>query len=254
MKAATTPGPRAAILQQFTLVQLKDIAKEHGIELRATGVFEAGEVLKSKPEIVQKLANASNSLPTRVIEAYARRHGIGVGPSVAEASVPAAASKPAPAAVPPNAVATSPDESPREPPPRITQSTSPITRPPTTIPFDEVLAYVKAYNFMSNYGEEASYQAELAGALRERYGAVVRKEYPVPVVGKRRTIDIDVGGVGIEIKANLRTGVSLRNARAQLEEYLQHYGPNLIFMLIGTHGFNAEKHDIRNLRVTFLDR
>lgn len=257
------------MLREFTMAQLQELAKENGIELVDGGMFGTGKPLKSKDAVVAKIAEAARSVSSEAIERFAKKKGIVIAPAQPPPLFPPPRNLTPPVSSPQTQPTHTLHQIPRAPEPVISSSSRmtpsiPIaadsgpaspSRPPTLVPFDEVLTYVTSYNFMANYDLESLYQAELAGALRERYGtSLVRKEFPVPIPGKRRIIDIDIGGVGVEIKSHLRTGVSLRNAKAQLEEYMQHYGSNLIFLLIGTQGLAADKHDIRALPITFIDR
>lgn len=116
----------------------------------------------------------------------------------------------------------------------------------------DVVSYLEAYQFISRYAEELNYEVELAGALRERFGTVVRQN-PVAVPGKRLTIDLDVGGVGIEVKF-AATAVTLRNAVQQLQDYKHFYDDRLVLLLIGTPGQDQYKNDVRNIGAVLVEK
>lgn len=122
----------------------------------------------------------------------------------------------------------------------------------TKVDFDTLVAYLDQYRFISRYSDESSYEIELAGALRERFGTIIRQN-PVAVPGRRLTIDLDVGGIGIEIKFNA-SATTLRNAAQQLVDYKTFYADRLVFVCVATPGQEQYKNDIRALGVTYIEK
>lgn len=227
-----TGSKRRKALEEMSMAQLRQLAKDLGVELRNEGFFSSGEALRSKDEVIEKILASGKATPAKL--------------AALKASVP-----PAPSTETPPGDVKPAKES--KPPLGPTTPTVASSKSPPLVAFEEVVHYLDQYRFISRYREEAFYEVELAGALRERFGTVVRQN-PVPVAGKRLAIDLDVGGVGIEIKANVTTDKPLRDALAQLADYRQHYGEKLVFLLIGTHGLDARKQDIRQTGVVFIEK
>lgn len=146
-------------------------------------------------------------------------------------------------------IAPNPPPSSPPPPPRpavpATPPSSSIPRPPPRHMPDAQLPAVS--NFLAQYrpserfGREGEFEVELAQALRGRFGNQhVLRQVPV---GEGR-IDIQVFGVGVELKI-AGSPSSLLRLTDQVAEYRDHYGPNLIVVILDDTGGNEQ---ITNLR------
>lgn len=132
---------------------------------------------------------------------------------------------------------------------------TPTLAPQSKVPlvsFEDVVGYLDQYRFISRYTDESYYEVELAGALRERFGTVIRQN-PVPVGGKRLTIDLDVGGVGIELKFDVKPK-ALQAAVGQLQDYKAFYGEKLVLLLIATPDGMQYKNEIRASGVILVEK
>lgn len=207
-------GERTRLLRAMTIKDLEALAASHGVDVAPRDGFRGIGEPTGKDLLVQRIDLATSQVPFPAIKAYAEKlKQLHVVPSGATTDVP---------------------ESQRAAPMTPTlasQKSSPI------VAFEDVYAYVVSYRFISRYPNEREYEIELAGALRERFGTVVR-QYPVPGVtndsNKTLSIDLDVGGTGIEIKYGLeRKDQDWDRALTQVERCRNHYGDRLIVLLIG---------------------
>lgn len=212
---------RSRILESLTVKQLRALATQFGVDVKPKGglgsiLIDGGQ--EGKELLVARLNADTSNLPFEKLKVWVSDQR--------EATV-----KPREA---PAAIAVTPTIAP--------------TRSAPMVSFDEVYAYLDAYRFISRYQDERSYELELAGALRERFGTVMR-QLPVPGVvneNKRtKSIDLDVGGIGIELKYDLSPKEWV-DTLSQIESYRTHYGEKLIVLLIST-AFSQQEHALREL-------
>lgn len=226
---ADEPDERKKALQALTVAQLKGLADAFGVDLKPEEADPLKslfvEQLKGKDLYVDRLYRAKKKVSLDAIRAAK----IGDAPKQVEGGQPA----------------------PKKPEQFLTPTLAP-QKTATMVSFDEVVGYLEQYRFISRYSEESSYEIELAGSLRERFGTIIRQN-PVAVPGRRLAIDLDVGGIGIELKFNA-TATILRNAAQQLADYKLFYGDRLVFLCIGTPGLDQYKNDIRNVGVVFIEK
>lgn len=209
-------------LRSMTVEQLRAFALEHGVSAETTpqGFTENLTLLKGKDLLVHRLSltNTPASAVTEFKAAWKARKS----DEKRESATPAAS--------------------------------TPTLAPTRTVPlvsFEEVVAYLEQYRFISRYTEELHYEIELAGALREKFGTVIR-QFPVPgshESGTRpRVIDLDVNGTGIEVKYALKGDKNWAALDEQMARYRPHYGERVITLLIGVEA--NDDHRVNRLRGT----
>jgi hypothetical protein len=105
----------------------------------------------------------------------------------------------------------------------------------------DVSSFLADYRPSERFGREGEFGVELAQAFRGRFGNehVVRQ---VPVGGGR--IDIQIFGVGVELKIAGSPG-SLLRLTDQVEAYREHYGPNLIVVILDDTGGGEQVSSLR---------
>jgi hypothetical protein len=104
-----------------------------------------------------------------------------------------------------------------------------------------VSSFLAQYRPSERFGREGEFEVELAQALRGRFGnAHVLRQVPV---GEGR-IDIQVFGIGLELKIAGSSG-SLLRLTDQVADYRDHYGPNLIVVILDDTGGNEQVSNLR---------
>jgi hypothetical protein len=99
--------------------------------------------------------------------------------------------------------------------------------------FLRVAEFIDQYRPSRRFDRELFLQIELAEALRGKFGReAVTTEVTIPGGGR---VDIEVCGVGVELKVAASTA-ALATLPSQLENYRDHYGPNLIAVVFDDTG------------------
>lgn len=109
--------------------------------------------------------------------------------------------------------------------------------------FPEVEGFVRRFQPSRRFGREREYQIALEQALCDRFPlATVQPERTLP--GGDR-VDIDLGGVGIELKVAASVQ-ALQGLPEQLGRYRTFYGPNLIAVIFDDTGGFHELSQVTN--------
>jgi hypothetical protein len=104
-----------------------------------------------------------------------------------------------------------------------------------------VSSFLAQYRPSERFGREGEFEVELAQALRGRFGnAHVLRQVPV---GEGR-IDIQVFGIGLELKI-AGSSSSLLRLTDQVADYRDHYGPNLMVVILDDTGGNEQVSNLR---------
>jgi hypothetical protein len=218
-------GPeRRALLEAMTVKDLKSLASAHGVDVKPRAGILGSMEAEGKELIVQRMFDDTRNLPIGVIRDFAGKKRDGDTQQVVFSR-----SEPEP-------IATTPTLAP--------------TRSSPQVAFEEVVGYLEQYRFISRYQQETLYEVELAGALRERFGTVMR-QFPVPksqtdTNERPKIIDLDVGGTGIEVKFAIKKQAEWSALEEQVALYKPHYGERLVVLLIGVDA--NEDHRSHRLR------
>lgn len=119
-------------------------------------------------------------------------------------------------------------------PPPVSTTSVPMTaaRPPRAPQYDRLADFLDRYAPSDRFAREREFEIELAQALRNEFGRLhVQRQVPIP----QGIIDIQVSGIGIELKIAGTPG-SVQRLPGQLTGYREHYGPNLMVVVIDDTG------------------